>query len=312
MEIKQKNMRHSRGREHSMAVHVIKKKQVANVVEAPAKKLRTACYARISTDSDLQELSLEAQEQAYGTMIKSNPEWEYAGMYTDDGISGTQMKKREGLNALLAAARRGEIDLILTKSISRMFRNTVDALNICRELKELGVGLIFHKEAIDTRDSTSEIVFALLSSLAQAESQSISENVKMGIRYRFQEGKHFVNCSRFLGYDKVNGQLVINPEQAATVRRIYSLFLNGHSVDMIASTLTREQVPTGAGKTTWYPTTVRYILSNEKYAGDLRLQKTVVPNFLTHKAKRSWRTRIPCSTSIGSLSLCGETAPGPT
>ena len=266
---------------------VIKRTAVPQSVMTPERKLRTAGYARISTDSDQQELSLTNQQEYYTNLIQGNPDWEFAGLYTDDGISGTSMKKRDGLNQLLEAARRGEVDLILTKSISRMARNTVDLLNLVREMNSLGVGIVFSKEGLDTRDSVSEIVLALLSSLAQGESQSISENVKWGIRTRFQEGRHFINCSRFLGYDKVDGQLVINPTEAATVRRIFSLFLNGHSVDMIARTLTEEAVPTGAGKTKWYPTTVRYLLSNEKYVGDLRLQKTVVPNFLTHRSKKN-------------------------
>ena len=270
-----------------MAVQVIKRTAVPQSVMTPERKLRTAGYARISTDSDQQELSLTNQQEYYTNLIQGNPDWEFAGLYTDDGISGTSMKKRDGLNQLLEAARRGEVDLILTKSISRMARNTVDLLNLVREMNSLGVGIVFSKEGLDTRDSVSEIVLALLSSLAQGESQSISENVKWGIRTRFQEGHHFINCSRFLGYDKVDGQLVINPTEAATVRRIFSLFLNGHSVDMIARTLTEEAVPTGAGKTKWYPTAVRYLLSNEKYVGDLRLQKTVVPNFLTHRSKKN-------------------------
>ena len=270
-----------------MAVQVIKSTKNTQSVMMPQKKLRVCSYARISTSSDAQELSLSAQTEYYTNLIKSNPDWEFAGMYSDDGISGTSMKNRDGLNQLIEAAKRGEVDLILTKSISRVARNTVDLLTLVRTMKEIGVGIVFSKEGLDTRDSVSEIVLALLSSLAQGESQSISENVKWGIRTRFQEGHHFVNCSRFLGYDKKDGQLIINPAEAHTVRRIFSLFLNGHSVDMIASTLTKEAIPTATGKTTWYPTNVRYLLSNEKYAGDLRLQKTVVPNFLTHKSKRN-------------------------
>ena len=270
-----------------MAVQVIKRTVMSQDPLTPTRKLRVSAYARISTDSDQQELSLTNQQEHYTNLIKSNPEWEFAGLYTDDGISGTSMKKRDGLNQLLEAARRGEVDLILTKSISRMARNTVDLLSLVRELNSLGVGIVFSKEGLDTRDSISEIVLCVLSSLAQGESQSISENVKWGIRTRFQEGHHFINCSRFLGYDKKDGQLVINPAEASTVRRIFSLFLNGHSVDMIASTLTKEQIPTATGATTWYPTNIRYLISNEKYAGDLRLQKTVVPNFLTHRSKKN-------------------------
>lgn len=256
-----------------MAVQVIKRTAVPQSVMTPERKLRVSAYARISTDSDQQELSLANQSEHYTSLIQGNPDWEFAGLYTDDGISGTSMKNRDGLNQLLEAARRGEVDLILTKSISRMARNTVDLLSLVREMNSLGVGIVFSREGLDTRDSISEIVLCVLSSLAQGESQSISENVKWGIRTRFQEGRHFINCSRFLGYDKVDGRLVINPSEASTVRRIFSLFLNGHSVDMIARTLTNEGVPTGAGKTTWYPTTVRYILSKHRTTDFIRCTK---------------------------------------
>ena len=269
-----------------MPVQVIKRQAIApKAVERTIQ--RTCCYVRVSTNHEEQEDSFEAQRTHYETLIHADPSMSYAGTYADEGVSGTGTEHREGFKQMLADAENHMFDQILTKSISRFGRNTVDTLQAVRRLKDLGIGVRFEKEGVWTLDGTGELLLVILSSLAQQESQSISENVKMGIRYRFQEGKHFVNCSRFLGYDKVDGQLVINPVEATTVRRIYALFLNGHSVDMIASQLTKEQVPTGAGKTTWYPTTVRYILSNEKYAGDLRLQKTVVPNFLTHRSKRN-------------------------
>ena len=269
-----------------MPVQVIKRQAIApKAVEREIQ--RTCCYIRVSTNHEEQEDSFEAQRNHYETLIHANPSMSYAGTYADEGVSGTGTEHREGFKQMLADAEKHMFDQILTKSISRFGRNTVDTLQAVRRLKDLGIGVRFEKEGVWTLDGTGELLLVILSSLAQQESQSISENVKMGIRYRFQEGKHFVNCSRFLGYDKVDGRLVINPEEAATVRRIYALFLNGYSVDMIASQLTREGIPTGAGKTTWYPTTVRYILSNEKYAGDLRLQKTVVPNFLTHRSKRN-------------------------
>ena len=268
-----------------MAVQVIKRQEMAPKV--PTVGTRTVCYIRVSSLSDEQTGSYSAQSIHFETMIKTDPELVYAGTYGDEGVTGTSLEHREGFKQMMRDAEDHKFDQIFTKSISRFGRNVLDSLVSLRRLKELGINVRFFKEGISTMDGTGELLLLILSSLSQAESQSISENVKMGIRYRFQEGKHFVNCSRFLGYDKVNGQLVINPSEAHTVRRIYSLFLNGHSVDMIASTLTKEAIPTATGKTTWYPTNVRYLLSNEKYAGDLRLQKTVVPNFLTHKSKRN-------------------------
>lgn len=269
-----------------MPVQVIKRQAIAPKAEERTIQ-RTCCYVRVSTNHEEQEDSFEAQRSHYETLIHANPSMAYAGTYADEGVSGTGTERREGFKRMLADAEKHLFDQILTKSISRFGRNTVDTLQAVRRLKDLGIGVRFEKEGVWTLDGTGELLLVILSSLAQQESQSISENVKMGIRYRFQEGKHFVNCSRFLGYDKADGRLVVNPAEAATVRRIFALFLNGHSADMIAGQLTREQVPTGAGKTTWFPTTVRYILSNEKYAGDLRLQKTVVPNFLTHRSKRN-------------------------
>ena len=269
-----------------MSVQVIKRQTIAPKAEENAIQ-RTCCYVRVSTNHEAQEDSFEAQRSHYEALIHADPSMAYAGTYADEGVSGTGTERREGFKQMLADAEKHRFDQILTKSISRFGRNTVDTLRAVRRLKELGIGVRFEKEGVWTLDGTGALLLVILSSLAQQESQSISENVKMGIRYRFQEGKHFVNCSRFLGYDKVDGRLVVNGAEAATVRRIYARFLDGCSVDRIAGQLTREGVPTGAGKTTWYPSTVRYILSNEKYAGDLRLQKTVVPNFLTHRSKRN-------------------------
>ena len=268
-----------------MAVQVIKRQEMAPKV--PTVGTRTVCYIRVSSLSDEQTGSYSAQSIHFETMIKSDPELVYAGTYGDEGVTGTSLEHREGFKQMMRDAEDHKFDQIFTKSISRFGRNVLDSLVSLRRLKELGINVRFFKEGISTMDGSGELLLLILSSLSQAESQSISENVKMGIRYRFQEGHHFVNCSRFLGYDKVDGQLVINPTEASTVRHIFALFLNGYGVDMIASTLTREAVPTATGGTTWYAANIRYILSNEKYVGDLRLQKTVVPNFLTHRSKKN-------------------------
>ena len=184
-------------------------------------------------------------------------------------------------------AENGKIDLILTKSISRFARNTLDCLTVVRKLKSLGVGITFEKEGLDTLDGTGEVILTILASIAQKESASISQNVRMGIQYRFQRGLPVVNCARFLGYDKKDGKLVINEAQAGVVRRIFRDYLDGFSMDMIGSDLRREGIPSGAGRTAWPISTVKYILLNEKYAGDLLLQKYLVEDFLTHKAVRN-------------------------
>lgn len=269
-----------------MQVQVIKKKSIAPVEEERVIK-RTCAYARVSTSSDEQEMSFEAQQAHYQDVISNNPDLEFAGIYADEGVTGTSTAHREGFKQMMQDAREHKFDQIFTKSISRFGRNTLDSISSLRELKDLGIGVRFEKEGIWTLDNSGETLIVIMSSLAQAESQSISENVKMGIRYRFQEGKPFINCSRFLGYDKDDGKLVVNPDEAMIVRRIFSDFLNGHSADMIAAALSREGVPTVTGGKTWYPSAIRYIISNEKYKGDLRLQKTVVPNFLTHKCKKN-------------------------
>ena len=245
--------------------------------------LRVAAYCRVSTDLEEQESSYEVQCSHYHALITGHPGWTLAGIYADEGISGTSMKHRDGFNRMVADAEAGKIDLILTKSISRFARNTVDCLSVVRRLKQKEVGVTFEKEGIDTLDGQGEVILTILASIAQQESASISQNIRLGIQYRFQQGKPMVNCNRFLGYDKRQGKLVINEAQAGIVRRVYRDFLDGFSVDMIAGDLRREGVVSGGGATTWHTSSVRYILTNEKYAGDLLLQKTVVTDFLTHR-----------------------------
>ena len=246
-------------------------------------KLRVAAYCRVSTDSDEQESSYEVQCTHYHALITKNTNWTLAGIYADEGISGTSLKHRESFQRMIADAEAGKIDLILTKSISRFARNTLDCLTVVRNLKAKGIGITFEKEGIDTLDGTGEVILTILASIAQQESASISQNVRMGIQYRFQQGLPMVNCSRMLGFDKKNGKLVINEEQAHVVRRVYRDFLDGLSMDMIASDLRKEGVSSGTGCTTWPTSSVRYILTNEKYCGDLLLQKTLVEDFLTHR-----------------------------
>ena len=249
-------------------------------------KRKVAAYARVSTDSLEQQTSYEAQVDYYTNYIRERTDWEFVGVYTDEGISATNTKKREGFKKMIEAALAGQIDLIVTKSVSRFARNTVDSLSTIRTLKEKGTEVYFEKENIWTFDSKGELLITIMSSLAQEESRSISENCTWGQRKRFADGKVSVPYSRFLGYDKgEDGNLVVNSEQAKLVRRIYGLFLQGHSPNAIARILTNEEVKTLSGKTTWYGGSIKSILSNEKYKGDALLQKTYITDFLSKKQK---------------------------
>ena len=209
------------------------------------RKRRVAGYARVSTDHEDQVTSYEAQVDYYTNYIKGRDDWEFVAIYTDEGISATNTKRREGFKAMVADALAGKIDLIVTKSVSRFARNTVDSLTTVRTLKEKGVEIYFEKENIYTLDSKGELLITIMSSLAQEESRSISENVTWGQRKRFADGKVSLPYSHFLGYRKgADGLPEIVPEEAETVRWIYSLFLSGKTTSSIASLLTREGIPT--------------------------------------------------------------------
>ncbi len=254
-----------------------------------ARSLRVAAYCRVSTLLEEQEGSYEAQVSHYRSYIESQPGWELAGIYADEGISGTGTRKREEFNRMIDDCRKGEIDMILTKSISRFARNTLDCLQYIRQLKEKRIAIYFEKENINTLDAKGEILITIMASLAQQESQSISENVRMGIQYQFQQGKVRVNHCRFLGYTKDDrGNLVIVPEQAEVVRRIYREFLDGKSLRRIAMGLQADGIRTGSGGQRWYDSSIRSILRNEKYMGDALLQKTYTVDFLTKKKRANY------------------------
>ena len=231
-----------------------------------------------------QLVSLAAQKAHYESYIKSNDEWEFAGLYYDKGISGTKKEKRDGLLAMVAACERGTIDFVITKSISRFARNTLDCLKYIRELKEKNIPVFFEKENINTTDSKGEVLLTIMASLAQQESQSLSQNIKLGLQYRFQNGEVRVNHSRFLGYTKDEERnLIIEPAEAEVVKRIYREYLEGASLLQIGRGLEADGVLTGAGKTKWRPETLKKILQNEKYIGDALLQKTYTVDFLNKK-----------------------------
>ncbi len=250
------------------------------------RKRRVAGYARVSTDLEEQLTSYEAQVDYYTRHIRENPEWEYAGIYVDQGISATSTRKRDGFNTMIRDALDGKIDLIITKSVSRFARNTVDSLTTVRMLKEKDVEVYFEKENIYTLDSKGELLITIMSSLAQEESRSISENVTWGQRKRFADGKVSLPYRQFLGYRKgADGLPEIVEEEAGTVRLIYRMFLEGKTPFGIAKYLSDQEVPTPAGKKNWQTSTVQSILSNEKYKGDALLQKKFTVDFLTKKQK---------------------------
>lgn len=256
--------------------------------ETAKQKKRVAAYARVSTDSDEQLTSYAAQVAFYSHYIKENPEWEFVSVYTDEGISGTNTHGRDGFNRMIADAMAGKIDLILTKSISRFARNTVDTLTTIRKLKEKGIEVYFEKENIYTLDAKGEVMITIMSSLAQEESRSISENVTWGKRRSMEEGRFSLAYKRFLGYEKGgDGLPKIVESEARIVREIYSRFLDGQTASFIASSLTAEGIPTPSGKRVWCSSTVMSILQNEKYKGDALLQKTYTADFLNKKIRKN-------------------------
>ena len=253
---------------------------------AAAARRRVAGYARVSTDSDEQFTSYEAQIDYYTNYIKSKPEWDFVRVYTDEGISATNTLHRDGFNEMIADALAGQIDLIVTKSVSRFARNTVDSLTTIRKLKEHGVECYFEKENIWTFDSKGELLITIMSSLAQEESRSISENVTWGQRKRFADGKVSMPYAQFLGYEKgPDGTPVVNPEQALIVHKIYRAFLDGKTPFAICRMLESEGISAPGGGKKWYAGTISSILTNEKYKGDALLQKKFTTDFLTKKQK---------------------------
>ena len=266
------------------------KKVVTQIERSPSiikKKLRVCAYARVSTKLEEQENSYELQMSEYTKRISENPEWIFAGMYSDKGISGTSTKNREGFNKMIKAALNGEIDLILTKSISRFGRNVSDVLKACQQLRDAGVEIRFEKEHITNMDQTTDFLMAVMSGIAQEESRSISENLTWAIRTRFKEGIHRLNVHSLYGYSRdENDNIVIDDEKADVIRRIYVAFIVGLTPHDIAEELNNAHVPT-LRKGKWTYGRVKSILQNEKYCGDAILQKSYTVNYLTHKRKKN-------------------------
>ena len=250
-------------------------------------QLRVAAYCRVSTEQEEQQNSYQTQINYYTDLINKNPEWSLVGIFADEGISGTQTKKRTEFNKMIRLCKKQKIDLILCKSISRFARNTVDILDYVRQLKELGIGVLFEEQNINTLNMTSEFMIALYGSFAQAESESISKNVTWGVEKSFREGKVRYNYHNLYGYIKgADGKPEIVPEQAKIIRMIYDLYLDGLSMKRIANQLNEGLVPTKQnGK--WTEGSIFSILRNEKYVGDALLQKTYTVDCITHKKAKN-------------------------
>lgn len=248
------------------------------------RRKKVAAYARVSTDKEEQQGSYEAQIDYFTKLISRNKDWDFVKVYSDEGLSGTSTRLRKGFQSMIKDALAGKIDLIVTKSISRFARNTVDSLTTIRMLKDAGVECFFEKENIYTFDPKGELLITILSSLAQEESRSLSENVTWGARKRFADGKYTIHYSEFLGYKKgKDGLPEIDETEASVVRRIYFMCIEGYSYYEIAKTLTNDNIRTPMGKNKWSYSVVKSILHNEKYIGDALLQKTVSVSYLTKK-----------------------------
>ena len=251
----------------------------------PALK-RVAAYCRVSTKQEEQLNSYETQVNYYTDRINREPGWKMAGIYADKGITGTSMKKRDEFNKLIRQCKRGRVDMIIVKSISRFARNTLDCIRITRMLREIKVDVYFEEQNLHSIDPSSEFYISIYGSIAQSESENISHNVAWGKARSARNGNVFFAYKSFLGYRKgADGKPEIDPEQAATVRRIYTRFLAGRSLQQIADELTQSGVSTPMGKTVWQPGVIQSILSNEKYKGDALLGKTYIEDCISKKVR---------------------------
>lgn len=257
-------------------------------VRASKRQLRVAAYCRVSTDGEEQLTSYEAQKNYYTDKIMTNKEWTMAGIFADEGITGTSARKRPEFLRMVRQCKQGKIDIVLTKSISRFARNTVDCLNYVRALKELGIAVIFEKENMNTLEIDSEILITMLGAFAQSESESISANVRWGIRQAMKEGKATIQYKYLYGYRKGDdSKPEIIPDQAEVVRKIYDLFLSGTPVRGIQEYLNANSVPNINGESKWARSAIDSILTNEKYCGDVLLQKTYIDDCINKKVKKN-------------------------
>ena len=268
------------------SITVIPAKQISTAESGTAQsvqKLKMAAYCRVSTDQGEQLLSYENQVNYYTNYISENPLYEYAGTYADEGISGTSTKKREQFNQMITEAKQGKFDLLITKEISRFARNTLDSIYYTRELRKVGVGVLFLNDGINTLEGDAELRLSIMASIAQEESRKTSERVKWGQKRRMEEGVVFGRS--MLGYDVKNGKMYVNEEGAEVVRKIfYKFVLERKSTHTIAKELLEEGIYPMRSKK-WRNTVILRILQNEKYCGDLVQKKTFTPDYLSHEKK---------------------------
>mgnify|MGYP002734854707 FL=1 len=268
-------------------VTIIPAKPIAEQ-EAMKRKLQVAAYCRVSTEEEEQQSSYEAQCSYYTDKIMKNPEWTMAGIFADEGITGTSTKKRDDFNRMIRKCKKGKINLILTKSISRFARNTLDTIKYTRMLRAMGIGIYFEKENINTLDMDSEMLITMLGAFAQAESESISRNVAWGKRKAIQDGKIFVNFNQLYGYFlREDGSPGINLDKAAVVQFIYQQYLYGDSLRMIKDKLDKDGILNPKGEAGWLISSIKSILTNEKYCGDVLGQKTYKESVIGGKVMKN-------------------------
>ncbi len=249
-------------------------------------KIRLAPYCRVSSDSADQLHSFATQIRYYSEYERKNPEYQLVDIYADEGLTGTEMEKRDELGRLLRDCKKGKIDRIIVKSISRFARNTEELLVTLRMLKDVGVSVFFEEQGIDTNKLNSEMIVTFPGMVAQQESDNISGNVRWGIKKRMESGE-FICSNPPYGYNQIDGKMFVNEIEANIVRRIFNLYLQGMGTQAIATMLNQEGVPRRKGYQTWYKQTIQYILTNEKYIGDAILQKQYVTESLPHRQKRN-------------------------
>lgn len=274
--------------EHQAEVEIVP--AISDLEKDKPKTLRVAAYCRVSTDEDAQAGSYELQVQYYTELIQRNPEWVFVNVYADEGISGTSVSKRIQFQTMIQDCKDGKIDLVITKSISRFARNTLDCISYVRQLRSLDppVAVYFENENLNTLDRRNEAFIAMLSSVAQGESENKSEAIKWSVKRRFQKGLPLCPTWALLGYTTDdNGDMIIVENEAAIVRFIYENFLDGMSVRDIADELTRRKIPTVKGCDHWSVGTLYSMLHNERYCGDVIMQKTYTPDCLTHRSVKN-------------------------
>ena len=275
-----------------MEVQKIKLEPIRKTIREQTGKLRVAAYCRVSTDTEDQKTSFDGQVKHYTGLIEGNQEWELAGIFADEGITGTSAAKRPEFQRMVKECEEGKIDLILTKSISRFARNTLECLTFVRHLNNLGVHIVFESNNIDTRTAFSEMLLTVLAAFAQEESRSISENTSWGIRKRFEDG--VTRWSRLYGYEKTaDGEYQIVPEHAAVVQKIFELYEHGESIQSIRKYLAAHGIKSPTGEPKWTDSAVHTLLINERYTGDIILQKFLTEDHLSHKSIKNDSTEVP-------------------